>query len=496
MARWGCGVLAAVLLAGAAHAETPWAEQGDKQLRQDVETLKAFALIRGPVDSWPLPWSQIVEGVENAESAHVPPYVAAAAARLRANADYAEQDTRYQATAGGTNRPALVRDFGYTAREKADVAVQVTNTLGNLTINYGVGYRYHEVGDDYHFEPTSLVFRAGNWAIYGGYVPKYYGPGNDGALMYSNSARPFPKLGVQRLYPYKPRPKLLRWIGPWRFDFFGGVLDERRQDVKSPLEFGMRFSFEPGKGLEFGLNRSILICGGLGPNPHIVPGDPTGGTQCGVKPVGRALFPFFGGTQPGDSLAGLDVAYTRRLGPVAAKIYYEVEGEDKNGTQQFDKVGQIGGATLTLPLGSEGTSAQLLAEYHNTLAHNWFTNRIFPGTFYGNVFYYVGKIYRGDALGDSIGGDSELTTLGLSVSDPRNRRYYVSVRHLRANFTGAGSAAISSDPETINIGTLGTEWPTCIGDIRLEGRYMDNDVSTPGRSPKRVEGEISWRTRF
>jgi len=496
LGRVCAGLLLAGAAGGAARAEQPWAEQGDKQLRQDVETLKGYRLIKGPVDSWPLPWSQIIEGVEAAEAGHVPPFVAAAAARLRANAGVAEQDTSYEVRAGGTNRPALIRDFGYTAREKADVAIRVTNNLGNLTINYGVGYRYHQAGDDYHFEPSSFVFRAGNWALYGGYVGKYYGPGNDSALMFSNGARPFPKIGIQRLYPYKPRPKLLRWIGPWRFDFFGGVLDERRLDVKFPIEFGMRFSFEPARGLEIGLNRSILICGGRVPTTVIQPGDPTGGTLCGVSPVTKALFPFFGGTQPGDSLAGIDLAFTRPIGGAVAKVYYEAEGEDKNGIQQFDQVGQIGGATLTLPVGGKGASAQVLVEYIDTLARIFTTDRAIPGSFYGNTFFFSGKEYKGNPLGASIGGDGDMTTIGVSVTDTLNRRYYSSYRHANINKTGRGFIAPSANPETINIGTLGTEWPTGFGDVRVEGRVMDNDVNTPGRSPTKGEFEVSWRTRF
>ena len=493
----GVGLIAAALLAGtAARAETPWAEQGDKQLRQDVELLKAYRLIEGPVDVWPLAWSQIITGVERAETGPVPPFVRAAAARLRANSGVAEADSSYEITAAGTNRPALVRDFGYTAREQGEVAARITNHLGPLTLNYGVGYRYHQQGPDYHFEPSSAVLRLGNWAVYAGYVGKYFGPGNDGALMFSNSARPFPKIGVQRLSPLRPRPKLLRWIGPWRFDFFGGVLTETRKDTRDPIQFGMRFTFEPIKGLELAGNRSILICGGRGTAPNIVPGDPTGGTQCGAGSVTRAVIPFFGGTQPGDSLAGIDAAYSHRIGKTALRVYYEVEGEDKNSVQQFDKVGQLGGGTLALPLGDRGASAQLLVEYTDTLARNWFTERTFPGTFYGNVFYYVGKTYKGDPFGHSIGGDSDLLTVGVSVTDPRNRRFYGSARRGHFNKTGVGSAAITATPETIDIGTLGTEVPTQFGDVRLEGRVMDNDVNTPGRSPTRGEVELSWRTRF
>ena len=498
MARW-LGVMLALLVfgGGAARGETPWAEQGDKQMRQDVELLKGYRLIRGPIDAWPLPWSQIIEGVEAAEQGPVPPYVARAAGRLRAQSELAQQDTSYEIVAGGTNRPALIRDFGYSAREKADVAASVTNHLGNLTIKLGAGYRYQQRGADYHFEPSEIVLRLGNWAVYGGYVQKWYGPGNDGALMFSNNARPFPKIGVQRLYPYKPRPKFLRWVGPWRFDFFTGVLTEKRADVVNPIQYGMRFSFEPAPGLEFGANRSLLICGGLGSAPRIIPGDPTAGLSCSAGSNVRALFPFFPGAKPGDSLAGIDVAYTRRIGKTVARVYYEVEGEDKKAfPQQFNKNGQLGGGSLTFPLGDRGGTVQMFGEYTDTLARNWFTATYFPNVFYGNSFYYVGKVYQGNTIGHSIGGDSDMLSIGAAYTNPRNWRLYGSYRDVNLNKSRIASAPLSLNPERIHIGTAGVEVPTVIGDVRLEGRVMDNDVNTPGGQPTKGEVEVSWRTRF
>lgn len=490
-------VLAALVLGSGARADQLWAQAGDRQLRTDVETLKAGKYIRGPVESWPLPWSQIIDGVEKAEAANAPPFIAAAAARLRALSGIAEQSTVYEVDVAGTNRPALIRDFAFEARNKADVAIRVSNSLGALYLNYGVGYRYHQQGPDYHFEPSDFALKLSNWAIYGGFTQKWWGPGNDGALTISTDARPFPKVGVIRLYPYKPKPAFLRWIGPWRFEFFGGVLAETRPDSKNPIEFGQRFSFEPAPGLEISAQRTLLICGetGTAPVPPPIAAE-VGGGVCGAGPVGRALFPFFGGIQPGDSLAGLSVSYTRLIGVAAVKIYYEADGEDKKGVLQFDQDGQIGGASVTIPIGEDGGSLQVYSEYTDTLARRLIPFKSFPGSYYGNTFYYTGKTYRGLPLGDSIGGDSDLFTASASYTTSRNLRLYGSYRQTHINKTAVASASRSANPEFIHIGTLGTEVPTRFGDIRIEGRFMDNDVNTPGRSPQRAEGEISWRTRF
>ena len=483
--------------AGAARAEQLWAEAGDRQLRQDVETLKAGKYIRGPIESWPLPWSQIMDGVEKAENANAPGFVAAAAGRLRAQSGIASQSTVYEADIAGTNRPALVRDFGFTARNQADVALRVSNSLGNLHLNYGVGYRSNQVGQDYHFEPSDFALQFSNWAIYGGYTQKWWGPGNDGALTISTDARPFPKVGITRLNPFKPRTKFLRWVGPWRVDFFGGVLTETRPDSRNPIEFGQRFTVEPSPGLEISLSRTLLICGdrGTAPAPPAI-ANQVGGGKCGAGPVGRALFPFFGGIQPGDSLAGLSVSYTRMVGSGAVRIYYEAAGEDKKGVLQFDQDGQVGGASVTFPAFTEGGTLQLYSEYTDTLARRLIPFKSFPRSYYGNSFYYTGKDYRGLPLGDSIGGDSDLFTASAAYTTPRNWRVYTSYRQAHYNKTGVASASRSINPEFIHIGTIGTQVPTQFGDVRLEGRVMDNDVNTPGRKPMRGEFEVSLKTRF
>lgn len=490
-------LLAVVLLAPAARAEQLWAEAGDRQLRQDVETLKAAKYIRGPVESWPLPWSQIMEGVDKAEAGEAPGFVAAAAARLRARSGVAEQSTVYDVQIAATNRPSLIRDFGSEARNQADVAIRVSNSLGNLHINYGVGYRSNQVGPDYHFEPTDFAFQFADWAIYGGYTQKWWGAGNDGALTIGTDARPFPKVGITRLNPLKPRPKFLRWIGPWRFDFFGGVLTETRPDAKDPVEFGGNFAAEPFPGLELSLKRTILICGagGTAPAPPFI-SNLVGGGRCSASSIGRALVPFFGGTQQGDSLAGLSISYTRMIGAAAIKVYYEADGEDKKGVLQFDQDGQTGGGSLTMPIGKDGASLQVYSEYTDTLARRLIPFKTFPHSFYGNGFYYTGKDYRGLPLGESIGGDSDLFTLSAAYTTTRNVRLYGSYRQTHINKTAVGSAVRSLDPEFIHIGTAGAEVPTPFGDVKLEGRLMDNDVNTPGRKPTRPEIELSFRSRF
>ena len=55
----------------------------------------------------------------------------------------------------------------------------------------------------------------GTWALYGGFVDVWHGPGNCGALLFSNATRPFPKIGIKRLSPDAFDLPVLEWLGPW-----------------------------------------------------------------------------------------------------------------------------------------------------------------------------------------------------------------------------------------------------------------------------------------
>ena len=87
-----------VLISQGAQA-APWADVGNRQLRTDVEISKSAGIIRGPVNSWPLPWAQIDNGINSIGDAPLLPHVAAALARVRALSDRARETSSLEVTA-------------------------------------------------------------------------------------------------------------------------------------------------------------------------------------------------------------------------------------------------------------------------------------------------------------------------------------------------------------------------------------------------------------
>lgn len=497
MSKWPAP-LAPILIMGLAllappALAAPWADVGDRQLRSDVELLKSAGIIRGPVNSWPLPWAQIDNGINSIGAVPLPPHIAAALGRVRALSARARLTRAHQIVIAGTNKVQLVRDFGGGAREKADMAYRVEFDTGAFFVSSGVGYRPGQAGKDYHFEPGYIAVKSGNWAAYVGYTELWFGPGNDATLLFSNSARPFPKIGIRRLSPDPLNIPVLRWLGPVKVEAFGGMLNEQR-DYKNPLVMGMRVAFEPTPGLEIGLQRAIQICGS--------------GRRCNARSFGTAWFGLGSAdnsqsrdNDPGNQLAGFDISYVRAIGPVTAKLYFEGIAEDRRNLA-LAHYARLGGVQLAGPIGHGGAMWSGFAEYADTLGAKLFGGSTAPGVLYNNFIYTSGYTYKGRSIGHALGGDTRVLTVSGSAVDTRNRRYYGSFRNIDLNVTAAqftGSAPrnpVSATAETIQVYTLGAEVPTRVGDIRIEARLQNDAPDTPGASKLYPAIEVALRSRF
>ncbi|MBV7257580.1 hypothetical protein KCG44_12375 [Pacificimonas sp. WHA3] len=486
-----CLSLAAPATAG------PWLDAGDRQARNDVELLKSAGLMPGPVNAWPLSWRQVDVGLRIARQDTRPPHIEAAIARLEALSERALQSRRVEAEVRLTTDPSLTRDFEDSARENVDVSGKVEFDMGRLTVAVGGGYREGQDGSDFHAEESYAALALGEWALYGGYVERWWGPGQDSALLFSNNARPIPQIGITKLSADPIDFPVLRLLGPFKFDAFVGVLAEERQDFDNPVVMGFRAAFEPVRGLEIGVNRGLQLCGE--------------GRRCDAKIIGRALFPFGGAEntagisddEPGNQLGGFDASYTFLAGGTGIKVYTEWEAEDEAGIFLLDRFVRLFGATASGAIGDAGANWQVNVEYTDTLlrayfdANDFLSGRPLRGRAYTNIIFTDGYTYRGHTIGASIGGDSDLLTVGGSYTDSTNHRYYAAFRMLDLNKTSVNEPSYRTRfREKITFLTVGALIPTYFGDISGELRWRDDQPDTPGSAPSAINAELSWRSRF
>lgn len=480
----------AVAFASPAQA-APWAEPGDRQLREDVEALVDAGMIRGPATQWPLPWAQIMALAEDWQFDRLPPHLAARARRIQRYAEAASQQTLISFEASATTAREQIRTFDDHAREDSDAQLRVQHDFGSSYISYGVGYRRGQSGHDYHFDDVYGVHSFSNWALYSGGVPSWWGPGQESALLLSNSARPFVRVGIRRQTPYAFRWPVLRWLGPWTFETFAGRLDTGRTDFQHPLLLAFRVSFKPTQQLEIGLARVNQLCGSNRP--------------CSPRIIYRAFIPGGGdntGTlnEPGNQLASLDVRWGGMIGDLSGAMYTQVLAEDGGGPLIIpDVYSYNAGGTLSGGYGRGGTW-HVGAEWTDTFGIRYFgtnsPNGRQRGTTYLSFIYTDGYSFHDRPIGASFDGDSQLYSVTGSMTDAKNRRLSLALRRARINVTSTPAYHVSRNFEQFWIGEAGINLPTAWGDIRSELRYQSDRPNTPGRRDGQVQFELGWKTQF
>lgn len=483
-------------------AADPWVGPGDARLRTDIELLHAHGYIVGPIDAWPLPWAQINRGLERAEAdGALPPHMVAAVSRVRTISELYGRKTHFEARASATNEAALVRTFDRVARNKGDVSVLASHDLGALHVTWGGSWQSGgndgrpatQHGNGFAPDGSYAALKLGNnWALYGGWIDSWWGAGQDGAMLFSTSARPMPRVGFRRLEPFNIDFPVLKWLGPVTFDMFAAMAREEREHT-NPAMVGMRFAFQPTPYFQIGLNRGLQLCGS--------------GRPCDFKTWGKALIGFgdFDNTgtpdEPGNQLAGFDMSYRRPIGDTGQvlKLTFATTAEDADNIliEQFAR--QIG-AGISGPVGKKGALLDSGVEYVDSQAAKFFGRlmggEIWPGSTYNNFIYTDGWTFGRRPVGHSLDGDARALTLFAALTDTRNRRWNVSARHIVLNVRNYPFYRISQNREKVLQLEGGLNWPTQFGDVKAATRLQKNAPNTPTRDPFLVQGEVSWTTRF
>lgn len=471
----------------------PWAEAGDRQLRADIELLARHGLIRGPITAWPLPWAQISARLRDDPGRPIPAHVRSALYRVEAKMPREDDFGRPKlgVKVRAANRAKVGRDFGDAARDEADVSASAEMNWSSVSARVSLGYQGNDGGDKFILDGSYIALALGNWAVYGGWLDHWWGPGWASSLILSSNARPAPRVGLMRLDPRPFGTKWLSWLGPWQFNVFLGRLDDDERVIKNPYFIGMRFSFSPIDNLDIGLSRTIMVCGR--------------GRPCDFDTLTKALIGGFGfdnpenpgEVDPSNQLAGYDARYSFALSDaVTMALYAQMIGEDqKYGIP--NKYAGLLGMSLDGPWGDDGAAWRLIAEYTDTVAFFSGKGRFRQyNVFYNHSRYGSGYRYHDVVMGDRYDSDSRALYLTGMFTDRDGWGYRLAFQRARINIDDSGLNALSSNRETINLVQAGLEVPTEFGAFDMELRYEDDRPNTPGRSKGAAAVEVGWRAGF
>ncbi|MBI5418508.1 MAG: hypothetical protein HZA60_00300 [Deltaproteobacteria bacterium] len=223
-------------------------------------------------------------------------------------------------------------------------------------------------------------------SIQAGKLSTWYGPGRNGALIFTNNAAPYPGVRIRNPEPI-PLTGWFKFLGNVQYDIFAARM-EKTPGFSHHTLVGMRVAARPAGWLEIGLSRALHYGGD--------------GRSNGLSEFATS---FSGNNDPAgrsNTLAGYDITVTLPFPFQPVQAYWDRAGEGDNrflgtGLPWPSQWGNILGLYFPKLLGS--SRLDLRAEYADNYSGygktaSWYSHGAYPHR------------YRGDVLGHPMGGGS------------------------------------------------------------------------------------------
>ncbi|MEO0996403.1 MAG: capsule assembly Wzi family protein [Pseudomonadota bacterium] len=464
----------AALSIAAAHAG-PWLEPGDPWLKADVLLLADSGVITSPVSSWPLSWGDIAQDLNAfTDDEALRPDALAALRRLRDRAadELIVGQARIDAGIRVAEKPPQIRGFLDAPRGEQEVWGKAEWTGERIAVGLRGSYVNDDSLDDDEgrYDGSYAAVAVGNWMIGASAVDRWWGPGWNGSMILSNSARPIPGLVIERNFSTPFESRWLSWIGPWSTSVIWGFLEDDRA-VSRARFFGWRINFRPLRSLEIGLLRAAQWCGS--------------GRSCDLDAfakilVGDSNLDDGNGEDVANQLAGFDGRWTSPIGDARYAVYGQLIGEDEAGGFPSRYLGQFGLETWGV-LSSRNMSWRLYAEVaDSTCQFNESSKRF--NCAYENSFYPDGYRFENRPIGHATDGDSRSFALGAVIADLDWGRYLVTLRRMEVNRGGAPQPTHSISPIPVDITDIDIVHRRSFQyvDLEIGAGYERRDFSTGG----------------
>ena len=429
---------------------SPWIEPGDERTRHHLQTLADAGVLRSPITTWPLMWSNIQADMEHIEPQDLTAAQLWSYHYLKHELRKAKQTTNTEQTVHFSNRAAALSDFSSDARERYETSFAFGYTGDKVAYKLKASYA-HEPNDghDYRGDGSYFNFLVGNWALGIGEIDRWWGPGWESSLILSHSSRPTPGLFLQRNVAAPFKTPLLSWLGPWQVVTFMSQLESNRA-VPEAKFWGMRVNFKPLKKLEIGLSRTAQWGGEGRPNDI--------GTFVKLL-LGQDNLDDFDADEshdrseePGNQLAGIDWRWGYILGSANGSIYGQFIGEDEAGGMPSRSIGMAGIEYNTL---FADIQTRINLEAQNSTVYFYDSEKRRGNVAYEHSIYQSGYRYYGKPLGASSDNDTESLTLRGQWYFRNGNNLNLSIGHHRINYDNStrgtpGGSVFGDDAQTTN----------------------------------------------
>src|SRR5262245_43425487 len=242
-----------LMLMPAVSTADPWIAPGDVTLRHDLEMLADVGVLKGPITQWPVPWPDIARDVIAFEDAtQLSTGERSALNRVRRAAREAMRtDMTAHVRVAASNEPDALRGFAATPREEGEAEAGIDWMGERFAMRLqATAVAGADDGKTWRADGSYVGASFWNMMLSAGYMDRWWGPGWDGSLILSTSARPIPALTLARSYSDAFTWPVLKWFGPWRAIISFGALEDDRDDFDETRFFAARVTFKPWRHLE------------------------------------------------------------------------------------------------------------------------------------------------------------------------------------------------------------------------------------------------------
>ena len=446
----------------------PWLKAGDSLLRHDVTVLADAGVIMTPITTWPIPVASVDFDLTNFDNYNeLNDSVKLSFDRLKNRIAREKRIYQFDPEYGFTasREDALIRGFQNTARSD----LQLNAGLSQLTDRFAYRLEAQLVDNasdkkNVRFDGSYAAGVFGNTIISAGYVDRWWGPGWQGSLIYSNNARPIPGVSLQRNFAKPFANRWFSWMGPWNYSITAGQLEGDRV-VPDAYHLGMRLAFKPKSNLEIGLSRTAQWGGEGRPETSDSFLDLLlGQDNIGSNGLTRE-------NEPGNQMAGFDIRWKQKLLPIDLALYTQGIGEDEAGGFPSRYLGLFG-LEHTRVLFNKNLRVWL--EYADT-ACDFLESKPKLNCAYQNGIYQSGYRYLGESIGHPIDGDGRQLSVSAILSDTSSVDWQMQLHKLNINRAPDQRHSKSFVPANGFQFDLARTAETSWGKVRVNVGYQDFD---------------------
>ncbi|MDV6316884.1 capsule assembly Wzi family protein [Idiomarina sp. HP20-50] len=226
-----------------------WIEANDVELRNSLIVLAESGLIKTPIQQFPITWKSLLPELDALELRKLSAPQQLALRHVRHQLAQAQNGPKTRWYIAATDSEQVVKDYGDDTYEEGKISLSRTLHGTHWAARIQVNYRQDPFEDDNNktLDGSYLAYNLNDWSFSLDSLPLRWGPAEHSSLLFSNNARPMPKIRIDYAPDYPPAG-----MNPFKLSFFSAYQDDGYSHYYR-ID-GIRFSSQLLQHLWFGVS--------------------------------------------------------------------------------------------------------------------------------------------------------------------------------------------------------------------------------------------------